>query len=78
LQDSNSLSAIPIVGIGGLGKTTLAKAVFNDKSLDETFPLKMWVCVSDDFELKNLLVKILNSISVSGSAADPNPIHLSC
>jgi len=74
LQDSNSLSVIPIVGIGGLGKTTLAKAVFNDKSLDETFPLKMWVCVSDDFELKNLLVKILNSASVSGSA-DPNPIH---
>ncbi|XP_039688450.1 putative disease resistance protein RGA3 [Medicago truncatula] len=73
--DSNSLSVIPVVGIGGLGKTTLAKAVFNDKSLDETFPLKMWVCVSDDFELKNLLVKILNAASVSGSSADPNPIH---
>ena len=72
--DSNSLSVIPIVGIGGLGKTTLAKALFNDKSLDETFPLKMWVCVSDDFELKNLLVKILNSESVSGSAA-PNLIQ---
>ena len=76
LQDSgdNNLSVIPIVGIGGLGKTTLAKALFNDKSLDETFPLKMWVCVSDDFELKNLLVKILNSESVSGSAA-LNLIH---
>ncbi|AES91808.1 NB-ARC domain disease resistance protein [Medicago truncatula] len=73
--DSNSLSVIPIVGIGGLGKTTLAKVVFNDKSLDETFPLKMWVCVSDDFELENLLVKILNSASVSGSALGPNPIH---
>jgi len=77
LQDSgadNSLSVIPIVGIGGLGKTTLAKAVFNDMSLDETFPLKMWVCVSDDFNLTNLLVKILNSASVSYSGA-PNPIH---
>ena len=74
LQDSNSLSVIPIVGIGGLGKTTLAKTVFNDKSLDDTFSLKKWVCVSDDFELKNLLVKILNSASVSGSAA-PNPFH---
>jgi len=72
--DSNNLSVIPIVGIGGLGKTTLAKAVFNDKSLDETFPLKMWVCVSDDFEHKNLLVKILNSASVSGSTA-PCLIH---
>ncbi|AES99125.1 putative P-loop containing nucleoside triphosphate hydrolase, leucine-rich repeat domain, L [Medicago truncatula] len=73
--DSNSLSVIPIVGIGGLGKTTLSKAVFNDKSLDETFSLKMWVCVSDDFGLKNLLLKILNAASVSGSATGPNPIH---
>ncbi|GAU50926.1 hypothetical protein TSUD_411230, partial [Trifolium subterraneum] len=37
----------------------------------ESFPLKMWVCVSDDFELKNVLLKILNSASVSNS----NPIH---
>ncbi|RHN47019.1 putative P-loop containing nucleoside triphosphate hydrolase [Medicago truncatula] len=75
LQDSDHkiLSVIPIVGIGGLGKTTLAKTVFNDKSLDETFPLKMWVCVSDDFELQHLLVKIINSASVSDSA--PNVIH---
>ncbi|MCI11009.1 disease resistance protein, partial [Trifolium medium] len=59
--DDKSLSVIAIVGIGGMGKTTLAKTVFNDKSVVESFPLKMWVCVSNDFELKNLLVKIINS-----------------
>nr|XP_004513775.1 putative disease resistance protein RGA3 [Cicer arietinum] len=65
-----SLSVIPIVGIGGLGKTTLAKCVFNDKSVVESFPLKMWVCVSDDFTLKHVLLKILNS----ATDTDPNPI----
>ena len=75
LQDTGhkGLSVIPIFGIGGLGKTMLAKTVFNDKSLDETFPLKMWVCVSDDFKLQHLLVKILNSASDSDLA--PNLIH---
>ncbi|XP_014511384.2 putative disease resistance protein RGA3 [Vigna radiata var. radiata] len=63
--DRESLSVIPIVGIEGLGKTTLAKLIFNDSNINAFFLLKVWVCVSDDFELKNVLVKILNSI--------PNP-----
>ncbi|XP_027935169.1 disease resistance protein RGA2-like [Vigna unguiculata] len=56
-----SLSVVSIQGFGGLGKTTLAKLVFNDTTIDECFPLKMWVCVSGDFELRNVLIKILNS-----------------
>ncbi|XP_045816633.1 disease resistance protein RGA2-like [Trifolium pratense] len=59
--DDKSLSVIPIVGMGGMGKTTLAKLVFNDERLGEAFQKKMWACVSHDFELKHLLVKILNS-----------------
>jgi len=63
-----SVCVIPIVGIGGLGKTTLAKLVFNDKRMDDVFQLKMWMCISDDFDIRQILIKIINSASASASA----------
>ncbi|KAJ9174514.1 hypothetical protein P3X46_013151 [Hevea brasiliensis] len=55
------VSIFSIVGIGGLGKTTLAQIIFNDEQVESHFELKLWVCVSDPFEVKVVVKKILES-----------------
>ena len=62
LLDSNveeNVSILPIVGIGGLGKTTLAQLVFSDEEFKKHFDQKFWVCVSDDFEVRVIVEKIM-------------------
>ncbi|XP_060670463.1 putative disease resistance protein RGA4 [Ziziphus jujuba] len=56
-----NVSVLPIVGLGGLGKTTLAQLIFHDEEVGKNFELKMWVCVSEDFQLKSLVEKIIKS-----------------
>ena len=59
--DSEELSVYSIVGVGGLGKTTLAQVVFNDERVNTHFDLKIWVCVSDDFSMMKILESIIES-----------------
>ncbi|GLU05051.1 hypothetical protein SLE2022_221750 [Rubroshorea leprosula] len=72
LVDSSSQHDLPvmiIVGMAGLGKTTIAKAVFKNGEIQEQFgDNRMWVCVSENFDVKKILMEILNSCGGSRSA----------
>ncbi|KAL5205111.1 hypothetical protein ABZP36_009982 [Zizania latifolia] len=57
------ISVLAIVGMGGLGKTTLAQLVYNDPRVRQSFDLFAWVYVSECFDVQNITHKIISSLT---------------
>ncbi|CAB4262990.1 unnamed protein product [Prunus armeniaca] len=62
-NNQENLSVMPIVGMPGLGKTTLAKKVYNELAIDKSFDERIWVCVSDPFDVNSILRRILEVLN---------------
>ncbi|KAL0006801.1 hypothetical protein SO802_008303 [Lithocarpus litseifolius] len=69
------LSVISTLGMGGLGKTTLAQLVYNDVVVSRYFDLKAWACVSDDFDIVRVTKVILKSL-IAPEIYDVNDLNL--
>nr|GMC60942.1 putative disease resistance protein RGA3 [Ipomoea batatas] len=68
-REGEHVSVLPILGMGGLGKTTLAQMVFNEERVAQHFDLRLWVCVTSDFDVKRVVKEILESATRNGSGA---------
>ncbi|XP_027174173.1 putative disease resistance protein RGA1 [Coffea eugenioides] len=55
------LSVLPIVGVGGMGKSTLVKLVYNDERVVKHFQLRIWVNVSPCFSVRKVVERIIQS-----------------
>ncbi|KAL5569445.1 hypothetical protein UlMin_026020 [Ulmus minor] len=58
LKEEDQLRVVSIVGMGGLGKTTLAKKVYNDVGVKRHFDISAWVCISQQYFVKEVLIEI--------------------
>nr|ACZ74653.1 CNL-B28 [Phaseolus vulgaris] len=64
IDNPNHPSILSIVGMGGLGKTTLAQHVYSDPKIEDLkFDIKAWVCVSDHFHVLTVTRTILEAIT---------------
>ncbi|KAJ6306048.1 hypothetical protein OIU78_021389 [Salix suchowensis] len=67
VEGEEKLSSISVVGMGGLGKTTLVKKVYDSHPIRRSFDTRSWVTVSKSFASAELLRVALQGFLVTAN-----------
>ncbi|XP_025888775.1 putative late blight resistance protein homolog R1A-3 [Solanum lycopersicum] len=65
IRGTNDLDVVPIVGMGGQGKTTIARKVYNSDNIVSHFDVRAWCIVSQTYNRRKLLQEILSQVTGS-------------
>ncbi|GKV02217.1 hypothetical protein SLEP1_g14676 [Rubroshorea leprosula] len=68
LKRDHPISGVSIVGMAGLGKTTMARSIYKRAKEEKLYDLVAWVCVSEDFNGQAILGEMLEHFKDGGAS----------
>ncbi|XP_047938879.1 putative disease resistance RPP13-like protein 3 [Salvia hispanica] len=71
-EKTEQLDVISIVGMPGLGKTTLAYKIYRDPKIEFEFPVLIWVYVSQEFNVREVFLTILKKFTREDMSGNNN------
>ncbi|GAU29583.1 hypothetical protein TSUD_153330 [Trifolium subterraneum] len=75
VKGKDKLTVVSVVAMGGQGKTTLARNVFDSKEVMGHFSYRVWITVSQSYKIEELLRGMLKELCEQQNDSLPQKIH---
>lgn len=72
LANEPAIEVVSITGTGGVGKTTLAKKIFNDRAIQVEFKSKVWLSITESYNTEKLLSSAITQAGEGREVGGPH------